>query len=152
MEIGKFAARMVEHQIGFNENTQNKFVAAAFQCVGGRFNGEIVRLYKSSTPGTREALRKMFFACGWDGKSKLTRAQLTRVVEIDVRENEFEIDGRTARNFEVAFVNPLTNVKVGATIEEEDAFMADLIGAGPDHDPETGEIHDKKSKSEGARA
>lgn len=157
MQAGKFAGRFLDYGLGKNENTGNRYAQIAFQVVGGRFDGEVIRATKALTEKTAAQLREIFEACGWDGRGRTPdRAKLTRLVTLDVQVTTFQVEKNGVkedrRGFEVAFVRPIVKLQNGLGIIEAINFFDDVLtftgGAPPtaqtetgtEYDPETGEV------------
>lgn len=158
MQAGNFPGRILDFDLGSNENTKNRYGQIAFQLVGGRFDGETIRMTKALTEKTAEQFREALVACGWNCRGVPTPATLTRIVSLAVQPTEFTvIDQKTGkkvqkRGLEVAFVRPLVQVQNPLDNEARSQFFADLLAwsggpppteetdDGEEYDPNTGEV------------
>ena len=133
MQTGKFPGRFFDQAFGKNEATGNRYIMIAFQAVGGRFDGETIRMTKALTEKTAEQLRSVYSACGWDLRQlPPPQSQLTRIVSLAVQETEFTIvnkDGARVKRkgLEVAFVRPLVEVNNELDAIGESGFFNDLF-------------------------
>ena len=163
---GRHVARFVEQAWGYNMDRKNPYVEIAMQIVGGPHDGRPVKWVKSLTDGskstdpnnrgTRDTIADAFRAFGWSGEgdpSRLTAAELSRLVSIEMREVEAPIRGARRRFVEVSFINPLTRVKNELVEEERARVMDRFFGAsagwnanGDAREPEEGDPFDEAER------